>query len=183
MKKWFLIIVLFFTGVSCFAETFSDSARFAVCFTPQGQCTTLITGVIDSAKKSVLVQAYSFTSRPIISALIRAKQRGIDVRILLDKSNLRMSTKVIGKLKMIGIAMAIDNVPTTLVNNKTAIAHNKVMIIDDKTVITGSFNYTYAAQNRNAENVFVLYDAPKVAKAYTNNWLLRAKTAVPILNR
>ena len=64
-----------------------DAAELRTCFTPGEDCTSLIVQQINNAKSSVLVQAYSFTSEPIISALGQAKQRGLDVRAILDKSN------------------------------------------------------------------------------------------------
>lgn len=64
----------------------------------------------------------------------------------------------------------IDYIPT--------IAHNKVMIIDGKTVITGSFNFTDAAQNKHAENVIIITDA-ELAKKYFDNWMSRKKVSIP----
>src|SRR5439155_26472871 len=57
----------------------------------------------------------------------------------------------------------------TLIDDQHAIAHNKVMVIDSATILTGSFNFTKAAEERNAENLLVIKDAPELVKAYAAN--------------
>lgn len=131
------------------------------CFTPGQDCTHKITAVLRKAEHSILVQAYSFTSKPIADALIYAKNKGIAVKVILDKSQLTQRYSLLRQLVKAGIPVWIDNKP--------AIAHNKIMIIDEKAVITGSFNFSEAAQNKNAENL-VFITNPKVAKEYTQNW-------------
>ena len=76
-------------------HTFLANSRYAICFTPGGHCTDLMVTVLASAKQSIDVQAYSFTSRPIANALIQAQKRGVKVNVLLDKSNLRSKYSVI----------------------------------------------------------------------------------------
>lgn len=134
------------------------------CFTPQQDCTALIVSTISAAKKSIDVQAYSFTSAPILAALAQAEGRGVDVQILLDKSNVSARYDVTNYLQNHNIFFLIDNKP--------AIAHNKVMVIDGITLITGSFNFTKAAQYKNAENVFIIQDA-SVSQQYIKNFLYR----------
>ena len=133
----------------------------AVCFTPGGDCTDIIVHEIDSARRQVLVQAYSFTSAPIADALVKAKKRGVDVQAVLDRS--QRTERYTG-----ATFLANGGVPV-LIDAKHAIAHNKVMIIDGATVITGSFNFTKAAQERNAENLLVIRSR-EVADEYAANW-------------
>ncbi len=147
------------------------AAELRTCFTPGEDCTSLIVQQINNAKSSVLVQAYSFTSEPIIAALSQAKKRGVDVRAILDKSNEQERYSAATFLTNHGIAVLIDDKP--------AIAHNKVMVLDGVDVITGSFNFTKAAQERNAENVLVIKQEPQLAKAYTENWKRRAAASRP----
>ena len=104
------------------------------------------------------------TSPSIADALIAATARGIRVSILLDKSNLHDKWSQINLLKKAGIDVSIDKV--------SGIAHNKIMIIDHKKVITGSFNFTRSADSRNTENVIIIDDS-KVAESYIQNWLSR----------
>jgi len=97
------------------------------------------------AHSTVLVQAYSFTSEPIAQALIEAYARGVDVEVILDKSQRTEDDARARPLLDAGIPVRSDAVH--------AIAHNKVMVIDGDTVITGSFNFTKAAEERNAETL------------------------------
>ena len=90
-----------------------------------------------------------------------AKRRGVDVRVLLDKTNEQERYSAATFLQNQGVAVLIDD--------KVAIAHNKVMVIDGSTVLTGSFNFTNAAESNNAENLLVIHDATLAAK-YTENW-------------
>lgn len=147
--------------------SFADNIN--VCFTPQEDCTGLIVNTIMQAKHQILVQAYSFTSAPIIKALVLAKQRGIDVRILLDKSQVKAKYSSVTYLKNQDMWFKIDNKP--------AIAHNKIMIIDGETVITGSFNFTKAAQEKNAENLLIIRDKD-LANKYLDNWNYREQQSI-----
>ncbi len=132
-----------------------------VFFSPKGGCTEAIVDNLNWAEKSVRVQAYSFTSKPIAEALIAAHKRGVKVEVLLDKSQLRGKGSKLGLLTQAGVPVLIDK--------KHAIAHNKVMILDGVTVLTGSFNFTNAAEDKNAENLLVIRDKI-VARKYRNNW-------------
>jgi phosphatidylserine/phosphatidylglycerophosphate/cardiolipin synthase-like enzyme len=118
-----------------------------VCFTPGGQCTRLIIEEIEGARHTILVQAYSFTSAPILSALKAAHARGVEVEVIVDKTSARPSPS--GSRYSAATYLTNAGIPVW-VDSKVAIAHNKVMVLDDATVITGSFNFTAAAQNHNA---------------------------------
>jgi len=92
--------------------------KIDLCFTPPSNCVRLITDVIDQAKSSVYMQAYGLTHPEIISSLIKAKGRGVKVRVLLDRSNLTQKYSKIEELKQAGIEVGIDTV--------SGIAHNKM---------------------------------------------------------
>lgn len=141
-----------------------------VCFTPGGPCTEQIVDSIADASKEIRVQAYSFTSTPIAKALADAHRRGVDVEVILDKSQASARYTGATYLKNAGIPVLIDD--------RVAIAHNKVIIIDNKTVITGSFNFTKAAQERNAENLLVIHNED-LASEYLANWTSRAAVSKP----
>ena len=118
--------------------------------------------------------AYSFTDRSIARALVRAQQRGVRVRVVADREQARaLLQNVLADLVAGGVEVRVDG-------NFSA-AHNKVIVIDTDsphaTTITGSYNYTLAAQRNNAENVIVLRDNPQVARAYRDNWLRRHAAA------
>lgn len=164
--RFFTLFFVSYLPASCFAmgnDVFKN-ASYDVCFTPSQDCTNLIVKTISAAKKSIFVQAYSFTSAPIAKALVDAKKKGIEVKVILDKSQFSDQYSSVTFLK--------NNQINVWNDNSVSIAHNKVMIVDDQTVITGSFNFTKAAQFRNAENVLVITDE-NLAARYKKNWLKR----------
>ena len=136
-----------------------------VYFSPEGGATEAIVQALGQAQKSVYVQAYSFTSSPIAKALVQAYKRGVEVAVILDKSNRTDKYSAADFLLNAGIPTYIDAAH--------AIAHNKVMVIDERVVITGSFNFTRAAETKNAENLLVI-DDPMLAARYLENWRLHA---------
>jgi phosphatidylserine/phosphatidylglycerophosphate/cardiolipin synthase-like enzyme len=146
-----------------------EQAPLQVCFTPGGNCTDLVVGEIAGARHQILVQAYSFTSAPILSALRAARLRGVEVEVIVDKTSAGVSKS--GSHYSAAIYLTNAGIPVWL-DSKVAIAHNKVMILDGAVVITGSFNFTAAAQNRNAENLLVISD-PTIAAQYRDNWRRR----------
>jgi phosphatidylserine/phosphatidylglycerophosphate/cardiolipin synthase-like enzyme len=131
-------------------------------FSPNGGCTDAIVGALNAAKSTVLVQAYSFTSAPIAKALVEAHKRHVDVQVILDKSQRTERYSGATFLSNEGIPVFIDAAHN--------IAHNKLMVIDGKTVITGSFNFTKNAEEGNAENLLVISNAPELALRYAANW-------------
>lgn len=139
-----------------------------VYFSPRGGCTEAIIRELNKAKTTILVQAYSFTSAPIAKALLNAHKRGIKVEVILDKSQRTQKYSSATFLFNAGIPTKIDA--------KHAIAHNKVMVVDGEIVITGSFNFTKAAEENNAENLLVIHDR-KLASIYTKNWQDHAQHA------
>ena len=144
------------------------STSIQVRFSPNGQCTEFTTAAIAKAQKSILVQAYSFTSAPIAEALIKAHERGVAIQVLIDRSQLTARGTKLHLIVAKGIPVFIDVVP--------GIAHNKVMIIDDAYVLTGSFNWTDAAEKRNAENLLLVKDS-RLNEIYRANWKKRAAKA------
>lgn len=138
-----------------------------VMFTPDEDASRVIEQAIHTARYQILVQAFSFTHRRIAEALIAARHRGIDVRVLADRDQTdRIPTSKIANMAARGVPVFIDS--------KHASAHNKVMVIDagkpDAVLVTGSFNFTQAAQYNNAENVLVMRNNPLLTERYQQNW-------------
>lgn len=131
-------------------------------FTPPSDAAKAVIEAIEQSHTEVLVQAYGFTHAAMAQALTRAHARGVKVQVLLDEKSEFTNRYVIDLLREANVPMRLDG--------QHAIAHNKVMIIDMQTVITGSYNFTNAAQSRNAENLLVLGSA-ELALNYKNNWL------------
>ena len=134
----------------------------AVHFSPKGGCTDGVVAELKRARHEVLVLAYSFTSQPIAQALVDAKLRGARVEIVLDHSNENEAHTELPFFLAQGL--------TPLIDPHHAIAHNKLMVIDGHTVITGSFNFTNQAEHENAENLLVLKNYPDLARAYRLNF-------------
>jgi len=159
-KAVFFIILSAIFLFSC-----SPQPQLSVCFSPNGGCTEAIIQELNQARNSVLVQAYSFTSAPIAEALLDAHKRA-KVEIILDKSQRTEKYSSADFLVNSGIPVMIDSAH--------AIAHNKVIIIDEETVITGSFNFTKAAEEKNAENLLIIKDK-RLAQKYFSNWKKHAE--------
>jgi phosphatidylserine/phosphatidylglycerophosphate/cardiolipin synthase-like enzyme len=137
-------------------------ADIACYFSPTGGCTDAVVTAIRQARQQILVQAYSFTSVPIANALVEAHQRGVAVFIVLDKSQRTEQYSGADYVAHAGIPTYIDAAH--------AIAHNKIMLIDGQTLITGSFNFTTNAEQNNAENLLVIRNRPDLYQAYENNF-------------
>lgn len=170
--KYLIIFILLFNSTSSLGsdiEFSASSTNYKACFTPGMACTDEIIAFIAQAKKAIRIQAFSFTSWDIADALIAAHKRGVDVVVLLDRSY--VDSKIASYLTIANIPIYIDYQPT--------IAHNKVMIIDDNRLITGSFNFTIAAQRRNAENILLIQDKALV-KSYLKNWQSRRDVSMAI---
>ncbi|QDH18336.1 phospholipase D family protein [Wolbachia endosymbiont of Carposina sasakii] len=166
MSRYLLVLLtcsLLSGCVSCPSTT--------VCFTPRENCTNLIIDSMDHAKKSVLVQAYQFTSKPIAQSLIRAKKRGVDIKVILDESQVSSKYSVINELFHQRIPIYIDYKP--------AISHSKIMIIDNQKIITGSFNFSDAAQKKNAENLLIITGDSPLVEQYIENWEDRQSHSKP----
>lgn len=157
-----LLVVALLSASLAFAGSLPALApAVEVAFSPRGGATELVVRTIESAKTSVRVAAYSFTSKPIAVALADAHKRGIDVRAVVDKSNATARYTAATFLANQGVPVRVDY--------RYAIMHDKFIVVDGETVEEGSFNYTAAAESKNAENVLLLHD-PGVAQRYGQEW-------------
>ena len=163
-------------GQSAAAPPIPAQGTVQVAFTPWDDAERMVLDSIAGAKRQILVQAFSFTSRNIAGALIAAHRRGVEVRITADREQAfsRDSSRV-PDLARAGIVVLLEV--------RYQSAHNKVMIIDagsaDAAVVTGSYNWTYAARNRNAENVIIFRRNEELAQLYALNWQRHAHEALP----
>jgi phosphatidylserine/phosphatidylglycerophosphate/cardiolipin synthase-like enzyme len=157
-RNLLILLLCFCAIVGCRPRSEPD---IQVYFSPGGGATDSVVKALNGAKKSVHVQAYSFTSAPIAKALVDAHRREVKVKVILDDSQRGEKYSSADFLDNSGIKPRIDA--------RHAIAHNKVIIIDEEVVITGSFNFTRAAEERNAENLLVITDG-HLAKKYLSNW-------------
>lgn len=160
----FLISILLILLVyqSAQAVEFRATGTVDVYFSPDGGTADAIVREINSAGSEILVQAYSFTSKPIAAALLDALKRGVRIEIVLDRSQRSAKYSSADFVAHAGIPTYIDA--------QHAIAHNKIMIIDRGTLITGSFNFTKAAEEKNAENTLVLKGNKPLVNRYLQNF-------------
>ena len=163
-KQYFYFFIPFFFFIlapGAQAGEYYKDVAVDLCFTPGGTCTDRIVAEINSGRFEILVQAYSFTSANIAKALANAHKRGVRVEVILDKSQ---------RTAQYSWATFLANMRIpTYIDARHAIAHNKIIIIDSTTTITGSFNFTQAAQEKNAENLLIIR-SKEIAEAYRENW-------------
>lgn len=157
-----IIIAAFLVWTSGYAAPFPSTGSFEAYFSPKGGCTEAIVKQISNAKSEILIQAYSFTSVPIAKAVVNAHKRGIKVEAILDKSQ--------RTAKYTSATFLVNSGIPTLIDDRHAIAHNKVIIIDREIVITGSFNFSKAAEEKNAENLLIIRNKD-LARLYLVNWM------------
>jgi phosphatidylserine/phosphatidylglycerophosphate/cardiolipin synthase-like enzyme len=158
----FLSFVLFpLPQISHATDLTLNNTSTQIYFSPNGGCTEAIIKEVNNAKSEISVQAYSFTSAPIAKALINAHKRGVKVEAILDKSQ--------QKKKYTSATFLVNSGIPTFIDDKHAIAHNKVIIIDKETVMAGSFNFTKAAEGKNAENLLVI-KSKELANVCLENW-------------
>jgi phosphatidylserine/phosphatidylglycerophosphate/cardiolipin synthase-like enzyme len=152
----------------------SAGTVLAVYFSPNGGATGAVVEALGRAREHVLVIAYTFTSAPIARALVEAHRRGVVVEVILDRKEAR-------KQYSSADFLAHMDIPT-FVDGAHAITHDKVMVIDGHVVITGSFNFTTAAERQNAENLLIIHD-DSLAKRYADNWSVHVAHSVRYAGR
>lgn len=157
-------------------EPLAARGTVQVAFTPWDNAEGLIIDAIGRARREILVQAYGFTSRSIAEALLAAHRRGVKVRVLADREQTYSGDNSrVPDLAAAGIPVALEV--------RYQSAHNKVMVIDaaavEAAVITGSYNWSYSAQYRNAENVLIFRRNPELVRRYADNWHRHSGDALP----
>ena len=159
------------SGLVCLSRSCIQPAAAAssvqVGFSPEGSALQLVLKTIESAQQEIRLMGYSFTSPEVVSALVRAKRRGVDVKIVLDEKGNR------SKASQAAMNIVVNAGIPLRTNGRYAIMHDKVIIVDNHTVEAGSFNYTRSAASRNSENVLVINEVPEVAQTYLQHWQSR----------
>lgn len=128
---------------------FQGPARVSdICFSRVSTCDILLVKLIDAAKSRVHVAVYSFTNDVIADALIRARMRGVEVLVVMDAEQAAGRGSEYSGLKATGVEVRLDGNPYLM--------HHKFMVVDDSIVVTGSYNWSAAAEERNDENLVVI---------------------------
>jgi len=167
---WLAAIVLATSAVG-YAQP-AQGARVTACsaevgFSPEGSAQALVLRTIASARKSVRLATYSFTAPDVVRALIAARRRGVDVRVVVDARGNSGKASVAALNLLAGAGIPARTV------SAYAIHHDKYMVIDGATVENGSFNYTRAAERSNSENALVVSTCPALARRYLAHWQSR----------
>jgi len=130
-------------------------------FSPGETCRAAIIYEINSAVRTLKVCVFTISDDQIAAALLAAHHKGIGVKILTDNDKLHDLGSDIGSLAKEGIQIRIDNTPNHM--------HHKFMIADEKSLLTGSYNWTNSAARYNHENVLVTNN-PGLVKSFLNEF-------------
>jgi phosphatidylserine/phosphatidylglycerophosphate/cardiolipin synthase-like enzyme len=142
-------------------------------FSPEGSARALVLETIGGAKHSIQMLAYAFQAPDIMQALVDAKRRGVEVRIVVDKKRNQ------NKASKTAMDFVTGNGVALRTNDHFHLHHDKTIIVDGSTVETGSFNFASSAETANSENVVVIRDMPEVARQYLAHWQSRWDLGVP----
>lgn len=150
--------------LSCLAHA---EPSVEVGFSPEGSARQLVLKTIGGAQHSIQMLAYAFQAPDIAQALVDAKKRGVEVRIVVDHKRNR------NKPSKAAMDLVTGNGVELRTNSHYHIHHDKAIIVDGHTVETGSFNFAPSAETMNSENVVVIRGMPDVARQYLAHWQSR----------
>lgn len=135
----------------------SANARIETFFESEGNVRARLLKLIETSQDSIRFMAFVFTDDALADALIAAHERGVDVQGVLEARNLDLSGSDFDRFQAAGVTVLPDGNPY--------IMHHKVMIFDETTVVTGSYNFTWSAANSNDENILIIH-SPDIAARY-----------------
>lgn len=136
--------------------------QIEVLFSPDTRVGERITALLLGAEKSIYVMAFNLTLDPIADAILRRAGEGIDVQGLFDAGQSQNQGSDVARLAEAGVDIMLDGNPRKM--------HHKVIIVDERIVITGSYNFSRNAEEKNDENVLIIY-SPKLAGQYLQEFL------------
>jgi len=149
------------------AAASADTPSLDVGFSPEGSAQQLVLRTLDDAQESIRLMGYSFTSPEIVKSLVAARQRGVDVRVVVDDRGNR------SKASQAAMNVVVNAGIPLRTNSQYEIMHDKVIITDGQNVELGSFNYTRSAAESNSENALVVRGVPALAQTYLTHWQSR----------
>ena len=145
------------------------TVRYA--FSPVDGINAQVVSALDAAKTQIRFMAFSYTDPAIGAAMVRAKKRGVDVRGVMEKQNVRGTGSVFPLLQK----AKVDIVP----DGNCYIMHHKSIVIDTNTVITGSYNFTKSAEKSNDENLLIINGEGVAAQFLTEYDRVRERADAP----
>ena len=146
------------------------SCQTDVRYSPHGGAAAAVISTLDNAEQTIHVAVYGLTHAGIVDALIAAQDRGVEVVLKTDRlqSAGQAQSAAIARLRDAGVTVEVSNLSRQL--------HDKFAVIDGRWVITGSFNWTSNAEDRNRENL-VMLDCPDLAQNFESEWGLIVQDA------
>lgn len=156
-----LVVLLAFSG--CIAEQaqvtpISGQCELSAYFCPADDCRGAIITELDAATTSIQMTMFSLTDDAVGDALVRAAERGVEVRVLLELGQISKYSEA-PKLVAAGISVRQDT--------NSGYMHNKYLVIDGSTVMTGSVNYSANGFDENNENLLIINNNPALAAWYS----------------
>ena len=177
VAAWALALSACLAAPAAASQRFAAEGELEVAFSPRDDAEAVVLLVIREARRTLLVQAYVFTSRRVADEIVAAHRRGVKVAVLADaQMNRRAKGNALPRLLAAGVPVALET--------GYAAAHNKLLIADEAgpgcAVLTGSYNFSWSAQNRNAENLLVVREHCALVRVYADNWRRHRAEATPI---
>ncbi len=173
MTRFIISACLWLLGVLLAPSAASAEMIVQACFSPNGKCAAHVVREIGSAKKELLVAVYAFTSDDLANALVQAKKRGVAIQIVLDRdfdlANPSSKGKFLDAQKI--PVRRISGAKPVGAEKDAGLMHQKFAIIDRSVVLAGSYNWTYAAENSNDENLLFFREAAPLAEEYRRVFL------------
>ena len=165
-------LLVFLMAFLCAAPAAAEMVVQA-CFSPAGKCSSLIIREIQQAKKELLVAVYAFTSDELAAAVVQARKRGLSVQVVIDRDFDAGSERSKGKfLEAQKISVRrITAIKSTAAEKEAGLMHQKFAVLNRSAVLTGSYNWTHAAERLNDENLLFLRDAGPLAEEYRRIFL------------
>jgi len=153
------IIAVIALSLSIISAAFAESTK--VLFSPNGGCQDAVVQEISQAQKTIDIAMYNLTTREISQEIIKAKERGVQIRVFLDQGE--------GNGKYSKGRYLMDKGVDVRFYAGTGLMHNKFAVIDNRVLITGSFNWTASAERENQENLLIITDQ-NVVKQYSQRF-------------
>ncbi len=169
LRLFLLILFLFLLPYSCRTPQPQEQVprgeiETTAYFSPRGGCEEAVIDLINHSKRTIDIAIYSFTDRKIARALIKAHNRGVKIRVIIDYGNGKSRYCVGPLLEKAGIRVRYKR------GSGGGLMHNKYAIYDRKILSTGSFNWTSNANKRNDENLVVIKNDTHLIELYQKNF-------------
>ena len=174
MKKWFLVLALIIGSLNLSA--LEPITNYRVLFSPQDRLAEELISLIDKERKSIRIAVYCLTHRQVIKALGYAKQRGVDVQVIVDPDSVK-SKMALRQMSNPPFPIFVWDPPLQYrelkngkrVQKRRSLLHDKFCVFGEDRVWTGSFNFTLDGSNNHQENAIVI-ESKEVAKKYLANF-------------